>query len=128
MKNMIIMMYRDGGDVPWSESVYKLAKAEKDSSGNLFIYDYYIHIVSNIGSSTTTYNLYTASDKEEIIDTNADISNMYSNNLNLSETEKHETFVNNLLDFYNDSIVTYKHTFKLNNDNQYYWYSTEPIK
>ena len=45
MKNMIIMMYRDGGDVPWSESVYKLAKAEKDSSGNLFIYDYYIHIV-----------------------------------------------------------------------------------
>lgn len=39
-----------------------------------------------------------------------------------------ETFVNNLLDFYNDSIVTYKHTFKLNNDNQYYWYSTEPVK
>lgn len=115
--------YEGGGGVPWESSTSKLLSAEKVGD-EIYIYDKYVHIVEvdniiNGLNYSGTNDIYEASDKKVKLAEKVDFgkNNLYGDD-EISNIEK----------FLNKEVTTFKHTFKKNLDDTYYWYSTEPIE
>ena len=105
--------YQGGGFGCPARAVSKLTKAERDND-SIYLYDEYIYIydVPNQDSSITTY-YYTSSSKTEQIGT--------EKNSNSEESDS------SILTRYEGKAQNYKHTFKKDNEGNYYWYSSEPL-
>lgn len=100
----LCMWILNGNDSLYDEPLYTLIKAEK-SGDEYYLYDSVFY--------SDGKNLYSNYSKERVVYT--------SPNDNLINYE----FVE---DNYDEYLYTYKHTYKKNKSDKYYWYSTEPIK
>lgn len=119
--------YEGGGAVPWESSVNILISAEKDYDGTIYIYDKYIHITDD--------SFYTSSDKQYLLISNFDYNKQEKNNfyeglenIGAGSEEWIKIYIQNIEKYLGKELTKYKHTYKQNQDGEYYWYSTEPIQ
>jgi len=117
MENIHIVLVGSGISL---EPISQITKAER-SNDTIVIYDKFIvvreieEIDNLIGNE---YLIYNTTNSEQYIDkiVNEEVSSL-----------KPEAFKEFFLDKYEDSMKEYKHTFKKNENGEYYWYSTEPV-
>ena len=118
-----------GGGIPWESSFAVIEKAEKDNN-HIYIYDKYVHLVERDDIKDEDgnviagyYDIYADSGREKLL---AEKVNFSENGLfeNLDNKEKQMEDINNYLE---NKLTTYKHTFNKSDDGSFYWYSTEPI-
>jgi len=115
-------LYSYGGQATMVLPVSKMTKATTDNE-NLYIYDKFVFVIEEwieepqqgiIGSK---YNIYTNSEQNNKV---AEID-MEPSEI-IDDVEKY------VLEKYSDKMATYKHTFKKDENGNYYWYSTEPVE
>ena len=101
------------------ERVYSIRKIQKayQEDDNLYIEDRYMIFKSDVDTSKA--EIYNASDDRATLIANLDFEKTTS-----MENEKLEK---ELIMQYENEMQIYKHTFKKNDNGEYYWYSTEPI-
>lgn len=114
-----------GGDFPWSWSCSEIISAEQNEN-EIYIYDNYVHIYDN-NISEDSFTIYNSSDKNTIISTNIKFDDFLKNAELSSGNYSSKIIIDNLKQITDNKIKTFKHTFKKNDNNSYYWYSTEPI-
>lgn len=105
-----------GGSDEDVHSIRKIQSAYKENE-NICIEDKYM--VYNGKYEESKANLYTSSDENATLIANLDFTKTIS--------MKNEELEKELLKQYEKYMQTYKHTFKKNDNGEYYWYSTEPI-
>lgn len=96
-----------------------LNNADKSEDGKeVYVYDYYIRINSN---GFENYGIYTDSELNNLIGSESQdpITNYDGIQITISRA---------VYEKYKDKLVKYKHTFVLDDNGNYYWYSSEPVK
>lgn len=113
--------YMGGGGSSFSYKT-NITKCEANEDGTeVYIYEDFIAMNQTKSSSEgNLWTLYTDSGQSNIV--KDDILETYSNGNSLFENMSKEEFLNKYLE---TNGVNYKHTFKLDDDGNYYWYSTE---
>lgn len=111
--------YAGGGG---TSMVYQtiLDSADKnDSNTEIYLYDYYIKSEPVPGEG---YNIYTYSIGGNKIGNEWDVPTYYDENTN-------KTYINDSIieKYKKNGLVKFKHTFKLDDTGNFYWYSCEPI-
>lgn len=112
----------NGGTETGYSNMTKLVSAETDGD-NIYIYDKYIMTeeIASAGSikvSDFTFNMYSTSDKSNLIVRGVSYDEYYkkySNNFNNIESE------------FGTAVKTHKHTFKKDQSGNYYWISSEVV-
>lgn len=111
---------QSGGEPPYVKTS-KIISNEKDSNNNLIVYEKAGFILTSLSindSQSTEYYANIYKDTGNLFDTANVIKKIEDNNL--SEKTAKEYIEDNW-----DLFNTFKHTFKLNSEGKYYWYSTE---
>ncbi len=108
--------------------VYNIRKYEDDSYNEdyLYITDKYLYIKEGILESNNPdlfeREVYDSSDKTNLIEkVNTEL-------VDTSTEEQSKEYEEKLLNKYEDKAKKYKHTFKKNQNDTYYWISSEPIE
>lgn len=108
-------------------SVTEVLKTEKDDN-YLYIYEKYIYYKFDKLKTDDEYEnidnykfkIYKYSDSNELLNNN------YLNGKDFYKDNS--TFKDELFKYVGDKYTTYKHTYKINNDENYTWFKTEPLK
>lgn len=103
------------------ENIYNIEEAYEEND-ELYIIDNYIMVVIKdgdiqSGDETTSLSIYDSSDSKKVLE---------KETINRDETFDYEKFVDYINEKYSSKAKKYKHTFKKNDDGEYYWYSSEP--
>lgn len=94
-------------------TISSISNIKKLNNGDIDIYEYFVSYVWQDDSNAGT-NYYADSDDKDLIVANSE----------LGYTEKSQSMDYSVMP---KIAKLYKHTFKLNSDGTYYWYSTEPV-
>lgn len=115
-----IYVHSSGGGGSILEPISYMTKVEKDSN-NIYIYDKFIVVKDAEKNNVYGESLY-------ILDTTNDASNIIDEYKNDDVWAlKLDEFNQFFIEKYKNKMKEYKHTFKKNENGEYYWYSTEPV-
>lgn len=112
-----------GSDFRYQAKIYNCEQNEDGTE--VYIYDNFIafdYDHNNYISSPNTYALYGSSDAKKII-----VDRMQKSYDGSKALYNGQTF-EQLMENYESQASKYKHTYKLDTNGEYYWYSSEPIQ
>lgn len=105
--------YSYGGHGILVSPVSKITEATTDNEKN--IYDKFVFIVEE--PQNTKYSIYTNCEQKNKVE-----------EIDMETAGKIDDVEKYVLEKYSDKMTTYKHTFKKDENGNYYWYSTEPVE
>lgn len=94
-----------------------------EENDELYIIDGYIMAITEdgdvqAGDETATLSIYNSSDSKKAL---------VEETINREEKFDYEEWVDDIKEKYSSEFKKYKHTFKKNDNGEYYWYSSEPL-
>lgn len=97
---------------------------EKNEDGTeIYIYDYYIKCTRNYAKNVS--EIYTYSTSSNLIGEETNEEDV----INYDQSTRKVSFNKDIINKYkNNGLVKFKHTFKLDDNGDYYWYSCEPTE
>lgn len=99
----------------------KLTDAKRSDDGKeIYVYDKYIKVAEDWTTTPHMYKVYQFSDVTNSIDEVTEELYHYDDTIKMVKIDD-STF-----DKYLDKLITFKSTFKLDDDGNYYWFSTQP--